>query len=809
MTDDENKANDSLDLLRTGGGIELSADMLRERGVTNDALLGREFSGYKLTGHIADGGMGKVFRASRADGQFDRDVAVKISAVGYLDDALLGRFLLEQQILANLNHRHIAQLYDAGVSDEGWPYIVMELVDGKPIDEYCVELSLKAKIELIMKVCSALSFAHGQLIVHRDVKPGNVLVTDDGEPKLLDFGIAKLTSENAPVTRASSLTPRYASPEQLLGKPAGVTSDVYQAGLLLAEILHPELMARHASLEECIRRASDGEDAELDPAVKRTLPKELVSIVEQCVRSDPAARYQQISDVRADLENFLGGYPVNASGNSAGYRARKFVRRNLPLLSTGAVAMAAFVVSGTWYLTQVNAARDQAELEAATSQQVTDFLAGLFRSSSPSEMQGADITAGELLTRGLERLDENLGDQPRVHAQLQSVLGSVYRDIGDFETARDLVTQALDVQGRELGTANPAYAQTLKNLAAIAAAEGSLEEADRLYRQVIDLQSEILGPTEPETLDSRSRLGAVLRNQGLFAEAVALQAEIVDGYRRAGELESSQGIGAMTRLAVATFQAGDPLGAIPYFEQTLDLSREHLGERHAMTLSAAKNMAVVYQETGQPEKSVAFAREAYELTLQVYGAEHAATVNAAVVVSNGLRQVGRHEDARPYAEQAYDAAMLHLPRSHSSTDQAISEMGLLEFASGNFARAESLYRELLEIEREHLGVSHMYTIGTQLKLADAVAEQARTDEAVTLVQQAVDLMHETQGPDHHETLLAEKQLASLLIAIDKLVEAKTLLDRVLPGLIEHLGDDANQVQDTRAMLADIEARNAG
>ncbi len=781
--------------------------MLREHGATGAALLGREFSGYELTAHIADGGMGKVYRARRADGRFDRDVAVKISASGLLDDTLRNRFLQEQQILASLNHRFIAQLYDAGISDEGWPYIVMELVDGTPIDEHCKNLDLTPKVQLLMKICRALSFAHGQLIVHRDIKPSNVLVTAGGEPKLLDFGIAKLLSDSAPVTRAASLTPRYASPEQLLGKPAGVTSDVYQVGLLLAEVLHPDLIDRQSSLEDAIQRASGGGDMPLDPAISRTLPRELVSIVEQCVRSNPAERYEQISDVREDLENFLGGFPVSASGNSPSYRARKFVRRNLALLATATAALAAFAVSGTWYLQEVNAAREQAELEAATSRQVTDFLASLFRSTSPSEMQGEDITAGELLNRGLERLDEDLGDQPRVHAQLQSVLGAVYQDIGNTEVARDLLSRAYEFQERELGSDHPSALRSLKNMAALASTEGGLEEADRLYREVIAISSRVFGDTHEETLDSRSKLASVMRDRGDFSASAAIHREVVDGYRSSGRLGSARGIRAMNGLAISTFQSGDPQAAIPFFEQSLELSRSVLGDNHMQTVTAVNNMAVTFREMGQPEKALPYSLEAYERALDIYGPDHSTTVKMGANHSSTLRQIDRLDDARLFAERAHGTAMDSLPRTHPSTDIALTELGQLELLVGNFSRAETLLTELLGIEREHLGMTHMYTIGTQLKLATAVVRQGRIDEAIALVQQAVDLMHETQGPEHHETLLAEKQLAALWLEAGRVQAAGELLERILPGLIGVFGEDARQVQDTQALIAKARAKS--
>jgi len=798
---EEHEPDDYAARLKTGGRAELAAGV-RERSADDpSSLIGREFSGYGLTSHLADGGMSRVFRARRVDGRFDRDVAVKVSITAPLNDALRDRFLQEQQILAGLNHPGIAQLYDAGVSEEGWPYIVMELVEGLPIDRYSADLGVGSKLRLLVDVCEALSFAHRRLIVHRDIKPGNVLVTRDGQAKLLDFGIARQLTESAATTGALALTPRYASPEQLLGQPAAVASDVYQTGLLLAELLSPELLERPTELGDAIQRASSGAEPVLSRRVGATLPDDLIGIVEQCVRSNPAERYGEISDLRDDLQRYLEGFPVRARGNSRRYRARKFARRNRRLLASAATAAVLFVGSGSWYLLAVTEARNRAEIEAATSREVTEFLAGLFKASSPSEAQGQELTAQQLLARGLERLDEQLADRPRVHARLQSVLGSVYLEVGDYATARDLLAQALKAQRRVLGERHPATIETLRRTASAASSQGALTEAEELYRQVIALAESSFAVDREVLLNARRQLASVLRQQGDFAAAADIQRTIVEDFEAAGRLASLDGIRALTGLAIATMQGGDPPSAIPYFERSLTLSRDTLGSRHPQTLGAINNMGITFQELGRPEEALPYVREAHELSVEVHGADHHRTIFFAINHSNSLRELDRLDEARRLAEPALEAALATLPKTHPATDVAYTGLGQLELAAGNYARAEALLGELLDIERQHLGPQHMYTIGTQLKLASAVEGQGRIDEAAVIVEEAVALMHGTQGPDHQETLLAEKHLAALRAAQGRAEEARNLLLELLPPLSEQLGEQAQQVREVRALLA--------
>jgi len=428
------------DRLRTGGALDvLSANEI----ALARRLRGRVLSGYRIGPVIGSGGMGCVLQGTRADGDFDRVAAIKVVAATHDGSELARRFRAEVKILASLNHPSIAQLYDAGETEEGWPYLVMEYVDGCPIDEYCTRhaLAMDARVRLLRDVTEAVRFAHSRLVVHRDLKPSNALVSSAGQPKLLDFGIAKLLEGGAEgLTRPGAMTPRYASPEQLLGQPVAIASDVYQLGLLMSEVLGGCLPTAGETLTEAIQRSAEGRLIKLPPQARAVLPDELVLIIEQCLRADPADRYRDASALRDDLDAFLTGYPVSAAGQRPAYRFRKFVTRNWGgVLSATLTALA--LVTAT-VLTSLQTLEAQRQRNNAVYQQQRVQASNEFYSLLLEEMGDGAFTSVDLLDRGRALLEAQFGpNQPFVGSLLFDI-SRRYANLGEQDEERALLGEA-------------------------------------------------------------------------------------------------------------------------------------------------------------------------------------------------------------------------------------------------------------------------------------------------------------------------------------------------------------------------------
>ena len=413
---------------------------------------------YRLLRALGHGGMGSVWLAERIDGVLKRQVALKLPHVAWPQAQLAQRLEREREILAALEHPHIARLYDAGQGSNGRPYLALEYIEGQPIDEYCrsadgsSRLDIASRVRLFLQVARAVAHAHGKLILHRDLKPNNVLVTADGTARLLDFGIAKLLAEGeARETRLTqfggrALSPDYASPEQIRGEPLSVASDIYSLGVMLYELLAgapPYRLTRNSrgELEDAILFADPRRPSELAaPADRRALRGDLDTVVLQAMKKQPAGRYQTAYALIDDLERALDGRPVAAQADTMAYRASRFVRRHKLAVAASALlvlALTAGTVGTTLGMLRARRAEAEARTEAATAERYSDFLVNMFEVSTPEGSKGRQVTARDILERGAAKVRKELVNEPALQARLLATIGWVYaRQVCTLKPAR-------------------------------------------------------------------------------------------------------------------------------------------------------------------------------------------------------------------------------------------------------------------------------------------------------------------------------------------------------------------------------------
>jgi len=595
----------------------------------NDPMLGRLLGTYRLERRIGSGGTSTVYLARRADHQFQMRVAVKILRFAWASDDLLRRFRIERQILASLEHPNIARLLDGGTTDDGVPYVVIELVEGQPIDAYCArhDLRLAERLELFRTVCGAVHHAHQKLIVHRDLKPSNILVTREGVPKLLDFGIAKLLSpevyDDGAVPTATSqrlMTPGYASPEQVRGEPVSTTADVYALGVLLYRLLTGGLPYRLADREPtgilhafasqkpdvpsvAVARPPDQEtDAigKADPQRRRLahqLSGDLDAIVMTAIRQEPRRRYGSVERLADDIDRHLRGQPVRARPDTWGYRTRSWLSRHrllATLASALLVAMLGFGVLTGRYASRLAEERDLARQQHDKAQLALDLVIELFEAADP-EQNGETLTARALLEQGARRMESALREHPKAGAQILDTIGRVETRLGLYDSAIDRLERALATRRSLLGESHPKVA------------------SEDLIRRVLDLRRRWPGDRHADLPTGLYNLGNLYYFRGeldlaepLFREAHARLVALLGN-------DHTQTVAPLFGLGRLLAARGDASESAAYLRRALDVWREHLDADHWWIARAESVLGECLAQLGRFDEAEALLERSFPI----------------------------------------------------------------------------------------------------------------------------------------------------------------------------------------------------
>lgn len=641
---------------------ETDISMLHD--AAEDPYIGKGIESFELQQLIAEGGMGRVYLAERTDGEFTQQVAIKLVRFSFSSQYLHQRFHSERQMLSDLNHPYIAQLLGGGTSSEGAPYFIMEYVVGTPVDEYCDthQLSIRERLLLFQKICSAIHFVHTNLVVHRDIKPSNILVTQEGVPKLLDFGIAKILAEgesaDARVTQTHpwNLTPDFASPEQLQKQPITTATDIYALGVLLYNLLsgrHPydlrELSPANITKRICeetpIRPsqmatkaagfkpahtsvASKAEIARARQIKADKLPPKLKGdldiIVLKAMHQEPHRRYGSVEQLSEDIDRYLTGLPVLAHKDTLGYRTQKFIKRNRVAVSASIIVVLALIggIIGVSWQAQIAAQeRDKAQLEAQKAAQINTFLQDMLSSADPSK-EGQDVKVVEILDNAAERLTTDLANEPAVRASLLNTLGLTYQSLGMYDKSINQFTLALDVQQALWGPDDVRTIQGQKNLALAYHYQGDYEQAGVLFaqaeagfRQWGDTTTEYFAELINDYGTLFMDLGDYEQSSRNFQEALAL-------YTRIHGPEHRQVAAVMNNLAMAYDYKNELDSAEHYYKKAIEMDKRLVGYESIEITRLLNNVAFIYLARKEYEEAIAYFQESRTLRRKIQGPEH-------------------------------------------------------------------------------------------------------------------------------------------------------------------------------------------
>jgi eukaryotic-like serine/threonine-protein kinase len=749
---------------------------------------GRRLGAYRLLRQIGQGGMGAVYLAERADGEFEKQVAVKLLPLGLSTGAARERFLAERQILAQLEHPGIARLLDAGIAEDGTPFFVLEYVEGEPIDRYCERRSLgiEGRIDLFLQVCAAVEYAHRNLVVHRDLKPGNILVTPEGVVKLLDFGIAKvLDAESAAGATALTqqagrpMTPAYASPEQVRGEPITTATDVYALGVLLYQLLagrtpyevaglSPGELERLICTQDPITpsaaaagRAPESENIASTTSAAasrraRRLRGDLDTIVLMALRKEPERRYRSVSALADDLVRHREGRPVAARSDRFSYRAGKFMRRRPGTVAAGVAA--AIILSGYGAIVAAHAERlevernfaraaafraeeernraeierDRAESERARAERA-QALAENERNRARSEYERAEAEAGHArIAQRLSGAAQRQAETDRDRAEMEAARAGQVTEflVGLFETADPMHSPGSELSVRDV-------------------LDRGVERVDALAGQR-DLHAEL-----------SLTMARVYHALGLYGDALPLIDRALAAHRDTiGQALSLAE--ALSEKAELLRHVGDHATSERLFRQALSIQRSVLGDEHPRVAESLNHIGVLLREMGDYEAAEPLYREALAIWRRVFGDEHPRVVSSLNNLGVLLRVKGDHDAAEPPLREALAMRRRLLGDEHPDVALSLNNLAVLLRVKGDYAAAEPLYREALAMNRRLLGDEHPDVAELLNNLSVLLHTMGDYAAAEPLYREALAMRRRFLGDEHPRVALSLNNLGALL-----------------------------------------------
>ena len=797
--------------------------------IGNTLAPGQILGHYRPLQPVGEGGMGEVWLAERTDGADEQRVAVKVLKRGMDSPAIRRRFLQERRILARLQHPHIVRLLDGGLAADGRPFYVMEAVAGDSLTAHANRrrLDLRARVALLIKVAEAVGYAHGQLVVHRDLKPSNILVDAAGEPRVLDFGIAKLLEDSGEAETTSTglrvLSPAYAAPEQILGETVGTAADVYALGLVACELLVGELprrrrggtalqLAQEADGEICARASSMA--AAMSPErvaalygttsdplrLTRALAGDLDLILATALQRRSERRYAGALDLADDLRRWLQRRPIRARPDSRGYRLRQFTRRHRLGVAAAALVLLSLLGGAALALWQAGVARDaaqRAERQLARSERVKAFVLALFREQDPvSRARAQARSPADLIGDGLRQVDATLDAEPELRAELLRDLGEIQIGLGQMAEGRQTLERAWALQRQLHGEDSAAGAEALAALADAAYAGGDVATAARLLPQALALLRRTHGPEHPRTAQAEATLAVTEMIGGRIDAALELARHAIAVQRSpAGNpAQLAQNLNTLGRILQESSRYDEALAA---YAEALALIERRFGADHVRSVTLHAQTADVLRYLRRYDEAMAAYDDALRIERAQLPAGHALIGGTLSRQGDLLRRMRRHDEAeRVFAE----ALAILANRQTGQYAQALQNYGNLAHARGDLTAAIERYRLSFDTFRRASGDS-IYTWLTAFAVVDVLVEAGRLDEAETLAQQANPALHNISKPGSYERSHAAAVTGLLRLAQGRREEAQALLREALEVRRAIYGEDHGEASEARMALA--------
>jgi serine/threonine-protein kinase len=785
--------------------FDVTADLVDSN--RDETFLNREIGPYRISEIIARGGMGTVFKASRIDGEFHRDVAIKIIKSGINAGNSSHRFQVEKEILAGLQHPNIACMYGGGITEEGLPYLVMEYIDGVPIDEYCDKnrLTLHERLDLFKDVCSAVHFAHKNLIVHRDLKPQNIYVTGDGIVKILDFGIAKLmNSDHSHISILETIpgqklwTPQYASPEQVASEPITIQTDIYSMGILLCRVLtgtypydldgktlteiedtiknaSPLLPSRALSnIPDPVKTAYNRKTA--IPALKRSLQGDLDALISKAIRKEAEYRYHTVAQLSEDIGRYQSGNPLIARTGTLKYKTGKFIRRNNRSLAATTAFLIILIFFSGYYTLRITDERNTIEQERDKLNKVVKIMTGLLESGNPTKNPAEGVNTRFFLEKGVEEA-ELLEGQPSVQTQMLNVVGDVYMALGEYERAEELYSKAVKIQKDVFGPETPGLAESMNKLAVAFTRQGNFKLASDLHRKALNIQIRHFGDEHPKIAETLSLFGSWIPVTDIH-EAARLRERSLE-IRRAvyGKQHPEVAFGYMDTGRIKRGLAL-PGEAIKDFRKALKIRKSELGPDHPDVAESMIFLGDIYRLYDiDTDSAEILYRDALHILEDKYRFYHPSLLHVLGSYANLLSENGNHDGAMNLLQRSVEVRRTVFGANHNSAIDGSTQLANELYRQGKYMKAEELYRTGLSQKIDLLGENHLSLVGILRDLGKTLVALKKFDEAESYLNRALQIQRHKF--EDKTVALTIGQLADLEHQQGNLNKARELYQRAL------------------------------
>jgi serine/threonine-protein kinase len=785
---------------------------------SESSLIGENIGAYKITKLLGHGGMGSVFLAERTDGSFDHKVALKLVRRGMDTPDNIARFQRERSILANLNHPNIGCLYDGGVTDNGLPFLIMEYIDGMPLDDYCKHhnCTFSERLQLLHTVCQTVQYAHNNLIIHRDLKSENILVTENGTVKILDFGIAKLLKPEAePMlfeTDAGGriLTLGYAAPEQINSEPVTPATDIYTLGGLFYTILtgcHPfDLKEKSITeIENIICNTSPLKPSKKVEKWSKALQGDVDAIILKSLRKDPQMRYNSAGELAEEIERFNNGFPVTAHDDTIQYNVSKFIKRHKQQLAVTAGILLLLISFAGFYVWQITEERNQAKIEAEKAKNISNFMMGLFEANNPAEALGDTVRATQLLERGVKRA-EQLGNQPKVQAQLFDVVGQVHRRLGNYDQSKKLLERAITLRTIHNGKDHRETAASLDHLGLLLSDMGHYEAAITALRKSLSIREKLFRENHISIAHTQGLLAYALRRKGNYAKAQKLYKNSLSIQQKKLGTNHPRTIETKSSLAATLHNLGQYDETEKLYRQILKQRRQILGPFHPDVAMSINNLAALLMNTGQLQESEQLLKEALVLRKKLFGSIHpkvALTMNNLALV---LRNQGKYEEAESLFNKVLSMRMQQMGAKSVSTGITQFCLAKLLLETDRPDSALAVYKKILPIFEEKLSPDHSFTVRTRMGMGDAYLAINNMPRAEQLLKNGFSTIQKIHDPQSLERALAESQMGRLWVRQNKYVQADSILNQSYNTLKIIEDESSLRQQQITALLNTIDKK---